>query len=153
MTDDLVATARRLAKASHKKPRQADLKRAISTAYFALFHAMARDAADLLVAVGPNRPDKAWAQAYRALGHGFAKNACGQVRALGFSPAICSCADAFVTLQQARHDADYDPGHRVSRADALAAIALAEQAIRDVRMPPRKHRLAFAVQLLLHKRA
>jgi hypothetical protein len=151
--DDLVATARRLAKASQKKPRQADLKRAVSTAYFALFHAMARDAANLFVGVGANRPDKAWAQAYRALGHGFAKNACGQVRALGFPPAICSCADAFVTLQQARHDADYDPGHKASRADALAAITLAEQAIRDLRTTPRKDRRAFAVQLLLQKRA
>jgi len=152
VTDDLVATARRLAKASRGKPRQADLKRAISTAYFALFHALARDTADLLVGVGPSRPDKAWAQAYRALGHGFAKNACGQVRALGFPPAVCACADAFVTLQQARHDADYDPRHRVSRADAMAAIALAEQAIRDLRTAPRKYRLAFAIQLHFPKR-
>ena len=57
------------------KPRQADLKRAISTAYYALFHAMAKDAADMLVGVGADRPDKAWTQLYRALQHGDAKNA------------------------------------------------------------------------------
>ena len=124
MTDDLIVTARRLARASPKKPRQADLKRAISTAYYALFHAMARESADLLVGVGQNRADKAWAQVYRALEHGFAKKACGQVRALGFPPTICSCADAYVTLQEARHDADYDPIHRVLRADALAVIGI-----------------------------
>ena len=49
MSQDLLATARRLAKASPQKPRQSDLKRAISTAYYALFHAMARNAADMLV--------------------------------------------------------------------------------------------------------
>jgi hypothetical protein len=69
----LIVTARKLAHASPQKPRQADLKRAISTAYYALFHAMAKIAADMLVGVGPNRPDKAWTQAYRALQHGDAK--------------------------------------------------------------------------------
>ncbi len=83
MADDLIATARRLAKASARKPRQADLKRAISTAYYALFHAIARDAADLLVGTGKDRPDKAWKQVYRALDHGPAKTACGQLRGLG----------------------------------------------------------------------
>ena len=51
----MIATARKLAKASPQKPRQADLKRAVSTAYYALFHAMAKDAADMLVGVGPSR--------------------------------------------------------------------------------------------------
>ena len=67
----LIVTARKLAHASTQKPRQADLKRAISTAYYALFHAMAKNAADLLVGVGSNRPDKAWTQTYRALQHGM----------------------------------------------------------------------------------
>lgn len=152
MSDDLIATARRLAKASPRRPRQADLKRAISTAYYALFHALARNAADSLVGVGQNRPNKAWAQAYRALEHGFARTACGQVRTLGFPAPLCACADAFLTLQQARHDADYDPDQRVTRADAMAAISLAEQAIRHLRRSSRKDRLAFAVQLLFKKR-
>lgn len=104
MTDGLLSTARRLAKASPKKPKQSDLKRAISTAYYAFFHAMARDAANLLVGTGQNKPDKAWAQTYRALDHRFAKNGCEQVRTLGFPQAICACADAFVTLQEARHN-------------------------------------------------
>jgi uncharacterized protein (UPF0332 family) len=53
----LIVTARKLAKASPKKPRQADLKRAVSTAYYALFHALAKNAADQLVGVAQNRPD------------------------------------------------------------------------------------------------
>ncbi|MEX2647574.1 MAG: hypothetical protein WD673_01015 [Alphaproteobacteria bacterium] len=148
----MIVTARRLARARPKKPRQADLKRAISTAYYALFHALAQNAADCLAGTGAKRPAKAWSQAYRALEHGFAKSACEQARSLGFPPTICSCADAFVTLQQARHDADYDPHYRVLRDEALAAIALAEQAIQDLKASARSDRLGFAVQLLLKKR-
>jgi hypothetical protein len=96
----LIVTARKLARASPSKPRQADLKRSVSTAYYALFHALARDAADMLVGVGPNRPDKAWTHVYRSLQHGDAKNACAAVRNLGFPRTIVTCADAFMTLQQ-----------------------------------------------------
>ena len=147
----MIVTARKLANASPKKPRQAELKRAISTAYYALFHAMAKDAADMLVGVGQNRPDKAWSHVYRSLQHGDAKNACAGVQGLGFPLNIVDCADAFVDLQQMRHDADYDPAHWVLRADALEAIIMAETAIRLLKASPRKDRIAFAVQLL-HKR-
>ena len=47
IAEDLLATARRLAKASPRKPRQADLRRSISTAYYALFHALAADGSQL----------------------------------------------------------------------------------------------------------
>ena len=81
----------------------------------ALFHAFAKDAANLLVGVGPNRPRKAWSHIYRSLQHGDAKTACEAVRNLSFPATIVTCAEAFVTLQQERHDADY----RVLPADAL----------------------------------
>lgn len=148
----MIVTARKLANASPKKPRQADLRRAVSTAYYALFHAMAKDAADMLLGVGPTRPDRAWTQVYRALDHGVAKSACQAVRNLNFPAGIRSCADAFVSLQQKRHDADYDPDHRVMRADALSAIQEAENAIRSLVASPKRDRTAFAVQILLKKR-
>lgn len=152
MSEQLVATARRLAGASRKKPRQSDLKRAVSTAYYALFHSMARNAADMLVGVGSDRPDKAWTQVYRSLEHGPAKNACKELRNLGFPAALIGCGDAFVQLQQARHDADYDPDHSVNLATALAMTELAENAVRDLKASPRKDRKAFAVQVLLKRR-
>lgn len=148
----MIVTARKLANASPQRPRQADLRRSISTAYYALFHAMAKDAADLLVGVGANRPDKAWTQTYRALQHGDAKAACEAVRKLNFPNTIKTCADAFVALQQKRHEADYDPDYRVLRADALDAIQQAEDAIRNLKASPRRDRLAFAVQILMKKR-
>jgi uncharacterized protein (UPF0332 family) len=148
----VIVTARKLANASPNKPRQADLRRAMSTAYYALFHAMAKDAADMLVGVGPNRPDKAWTQTYRSLQHGDAKSACESVRNLNFPNTIKTCADAFVALQQKRHDADYDPDYRVLRADALDAIQQAEDAIRNLKASSKRDRRAFAVQILIKKR-
>lgn len=148
----MIATARKLARSSPRRPRQADLKRAVSTAYYALFHAVAKDAADMLVGVGPNRPEKAWTHVYRSLQHGEARTACEAVRNLDFPAAIIACAEVFVTLQQERHDADYNPDHRVLRADAIAAIDLAEKAIEDLRAAARKDRKALAVHLLHKKR-
>jgi uncharacterized protein (UPF0332 family) len=148
----LIVTAKKLAVASPKKPRQADLKRAISTAYYALFHALAKDAADLLIGTGSNRPNAAWTHLYRSLEHGVAKSGCIAVKNIDFPPAIKDCALAFVQLQEMRHDADYDPNLRVRRGDALEAIKLAESAIGNLRKSDRRDRLAFAVQILLRKR-
>ena len=152
IADDLLSTARRLAKASPRKPRQADLRRAISTAYYALFHAMAFDCANLLVGSSANVAAHTWAHTYRALDHGLAKNICMQARALGFPEAISLCAADFLNLQRRRHEADYDPLLRLKRADAADAIALAETAISNLRGSHKMDRRAFAVQLLLKRR-
>lgn len=95
---------------------------------------------------------QAWSQVYRALEHGFAKNACKQIRALGFSDDIMQCADAFTRLQEMRHTADYDPDERYSLVDALFADWLAEDALTALRSASRSERRAFSVQLLLKKR-
>ena len=65
----LLTTARKLARANPRKPSQADLKRAISTAYYAVFHVLAKQCADAFAGSGPGRSDKAWNQVYRALEH------------------------------------------------------------------------------------
>jgi len=148
----LIVTARKLANASRSKPRQADLRRAISTAYYALFHALAKDAADLLVGVGTNRPDKAWSHLYRSLQHGDARTHCEAARGMTFPPQIKDCAYLFVELQQMRHDADYSPDRRYLRSDALQAIKHAEDAIAALKAAPKRDRRAFAVQLLHKKR-
>ena len=63
MIDGLVGTARRLATSGAKgKPRQSDLRRAISTAYYALFHALAKDGADLFVGAAAAHPIAEWAR-------------------------------------------------------------------------------------------
>jgi uncharacterized protein (UPF0332 family) len=135
------------------KPRHADLKRSVSTAYYALFHILARNGADLLVGAGPARPKKAWSHVYRALDHGFAKNACREAANLSFPPGIIECAKEFIELQEIRHKADYDPGARFTRVEVLDWVNRAESVIMKLRAAPRRHRKAFAVQLLLKKRS
>ena len=133
-------------------PRQSDLKRAISTAYYALFHAIARNGADLLVGVDPERAETAWRQTYRALDHGSAKNACAGLRALSFPPALIRCGEAFVALQEARHQADYDPDYRTNTSEAGFFVTQSEDAIAGLDSADRKDRVAFAVRLLLRVR-
>jgi len=97
-----------------------------------MFHALAGCCADLLI--GGTRADRsrhAWRQTFRALEHGAAKNACMH-RAIvqQFPKAIEDFANSFVTLQQHRHAADYDPAERFKKSDVEADIDTAEDAIR-----------------------
>ena len=103
---DLIQTARRLTESGAAQPTQADLRCAVSTAYYALFHCLAGAAADLLTGSGSHSPE--WHQVYRALEHGKAKRACRQQEAMrAFPTQIHSFAKAFADLQGARHEADY----------------------------------------------
>jgi hypothetical protein len=153
MSDDLLALADRLAKASPRRPRQADLHKAVSAAYYALFHAIAKNAADCLVGtVRATRPDRAWVQTYRALDHGPAKAACEAAHNMPFPPEIKDCANVFVELQKERHDADYHPHHRLTRVDTLKLIEKARAAIAGLRGAPMNDRRAFAVHVLMKRR-
>lgn len=153
MTDDFIALADRLASASPRRPRQVDLRRAVSTAYYALFHAIAKTVADIMVGARKgHRSEQAWAQAYRGLQHGDAKSACEGMRNQIIAPAIKNCADVFVRLQQSRHAADYDPLYRLSRAEAIEAVCIARDAIEKLRSAPSQDGRAFAVQVLVKKR-
>lgn len=100
MTQELIVTARKLAKANPMKPRQADLKRAVSTAYYALFHALAQTCADRLIGTGLRRNNPAWRQVYRSLEHGFARSDCERCKALGFPDEIVRFGNAFARLQK-----------------------------------------------------
>jgi uncharacterized protein (UPF0332 family) len=153
LSDDLIVTARRLARANPSRPRQADLRRAVSTAYYAVFHALARQCAERFVGTGQNRSRPAWQQVYRALDHGFVKNACFQAANLGFPTDIVTFADIFARLQDERHRADYDPETRYTRADVQALISMADQAVSALSSAPKDDRTAFAALVLLKKRA
>lgn len=153
MSVELLSTAKRMVALSRTRPRQSDLKRAISTAYYALFHAVARNNADRLIGVGANRSDKAWRQTYRALNHGEAFRACNNLLALGFPADLVQVGIAFRTLQEQRHNADYDPTHRVSRQDALAAISTAEAALTALQGASRKDQAALAALVLFKFRS
>src|SRR5262245_31260535 len=113
-----------------------------------MFNFLARECADLFIGTGAARKSPPWIQVHRALEHGRAKNGCGQVRALGFSIKIVRFADLFVSMQEERHNADYDPRARYTRTEVAGLIGTVDQAIRDFKTSPRPDRLAFATLVL-----
>ena len=109
---DLSAAAKLLAEHPRRgRPPEANLRRAISTAYYALFHCLAENCADMMVGgSGARRSRDAWRQVYRSLEHGTARRRCGDWRAMQNYPAVVTnFATDFVEMQDLRHTADYDP--------------------------------------------
>ncbi len=148
---DLITTARSLTELDPRQPTQANLRRAVSTAYYAVFHSLAHAAADLLIG---RESSAAWHQVYRALEHGNAKNACQQIQAMQRFPCeIQEFAETFVVLQGVRHQADYAYGVTYERQDTVAAIDRAEDAINQFEAAHREQRLGFIAHVLFRRRS
>jgi hypothetical protein len=148
LPQDLLEQAVYLAKREIKKPKQASLRRAVSAAYYGLFHLLSSDAARLL---SPTAPSDLKIVIQRAFNHGDMSRACKSFmaansaisagRQAGALPAavhglldfpldsdLVDVLRAFVELQEARHEADYDLQRAWSRLDALARVEDARQA-------------------------
>jgi len=150
---DLIASANILVASCKGKPSQVSLRRATSSAYYAMFHCLARSCADLLVGgMNATRSKHAWRQTYRALEHGFTKSACKDGLITKFPKAIEDFANTFVTMQEKRHAADYDPAVRLTKSEVVADIKTTEQAIKEFQKVPAKDRRAFAAHVLFKKR-
>ena len=151
LADGLIGSARLLCSGGGRgKPKQADLRRAVSSAYYAVFHALARTCADVLIGkTKSRRPNKAWVEVYRGLDHGIVKNACEAASRVAFPQEIQDFADAFHQLQMARLGADYDPMVRVSKTEAIGYIVLAEDSIAALEAAPYNDKLAFAAWVLI----
>ena len=132
---DLLEQARHLAKRERGRPKQASLRRAVSSAHYALFHLFLEEAA--LQAVPGNlaswRPVTA-----RAINHGdlrkvatwFVSRALPAPLSLSapLSSDIHLVASACWQLQQIRHQADYDTTAKFTRQDVLLLVSDAEEA-------------------------
>ena len=91
-----------------------------------------------------SRSQPAWIQTYRAVEHGFAKGQCEKRSLISrFPDGIRDFAEAFVTLQERRHGADYDPTSRFRRSEVEALIVAAERAIAALEHAPAVDRRAF----------
>ena len=128
----------------------------MSTAYYALFHCLARCCADTLVGkTRTHRREPAWRQAYRALEHGHARTQCSRPVIREFPPGIEGFAEVFVDMQHKRQRADYDPRSpdgRWKKSDVEAHIAAAAEAIASFEAAPLPDRRAFAVLVLFKSR-
>jgi uncharacterized protein (UPF0332 family) len=144
--EDLLEQAVKLAKLDVKKPRQVNLRRAISSAYYALFHLLVDEACRTQIGTQHNQAPFRHALG-RAFLHGVMKDACrsfgGGTLKKGVSrglPAsfvipleIQRLASTFVDLQDKRHLADYDLTERFRRSDVLSLILEVEKHTQDFR--------------------
>ena len=151
---DLLSTAQYLLGRHKGKPKQADLKRATSTIYYALFHTLARCCADCMIGgFNSDRSKPAWRQVYRSLDHGFAKQQCKDLTTIRkFPKDIEDFSNSFVTMQYKRHQADYDPDCRITKSEVLNDYSQVTTVIEKFRKTPIKDRRAFAAFVLLKKR-
>ena len=134
------------------RPRQAMLKRAISTAYYAMFHALCQTNANALIGISPGPPyPMAWTRAYRVLDHNFARERLVQHHSRA-SEAIQAFALSFSDLQQQRHRADYDPNARFLRSEVGILIERTETAVQELLAATDAERRALAAIVLLRDR-
>lgn len=151
---DLIRIAGQLASGAvggnRGRPRQAELRRAVSAAYYALFHALAHCCANRLA--GSGRAGASWIQTYRALEHGHARNQCNDQSAMSVFPAgIQDFGKIFVLMQRQRQQADYSASATFARDRVMQLITETEVAITALESAPGTDRRAFAIHVLLRR--
>lgn len=158
--DHLFEQAEKLVEAPQAgPPRQVDVRRAISAAYYAVFHALLTAVADQFVG-RTKRGTIEYALVYRSVSHGWLKSVCDGLKSSqakrpfsqhaphgGFGPDIQMLALAVLDLQEKRHSADYDPVGMVRTPDALLAIRLGRTALARFGRAPAANRTRFLALL------
>ena len=135
MADDLLGVAREMAQSPVSNWEQARLRRAVSTAYYALFHFLLEQASARFV-------DDPAIQSLvsRGFSHSDLQKAATTFKS-GALPIhiksvfpdpipieIVQLSTAFVTLQQARHAAEYDLLQALTHQQVITHVTAAEQA-------------------------
>jgi uncharacterized protein (UPF0332 family) len=145
-------------------PRQTDLRRAISNAYYAVFHTVLTEVADEIV--GKTRRAKPqYALVYRSIAHSSLRTLClaAKEKSLAekyakyaprgeFSDEIRAFATAFLDLFEKRHLADYDPLFKAKKSDVILHVATARAAIAKLKKSKPDIRKAFCTLLVFSPR-
>ena len=129
------------------------LRRAVSSAYYAMFHCLAQDCADLFIGgAGADRSKPAWRQVYRALEHGAARSQCQNSAVISrFPKPVEDFAVAFVAMLLKRHRADYAPDGVFLKSDVSSDVEIVRKAITSYRKVAIPDRRAFCAWILLHR--
>jgi uncharacterized protein (UPF0332 family) len=145
----LVATARGLTR-RRGRARRSDLNRAVSTAYYALFAAIAFRLTTSLCGTRAAGREASWDGVYRSIGHDALQSMLAR-HAVGHpvSDRARALSAAFARMKQQRNLADYDPAFRVTRARAEQLVADCEEALHLVEQISAQDWLALAVALLV----
>ena len=133
-------------------PTDEHVRRAVSSAYYALFHALASSNADALIGA-PHDPATAaaWSRIYRALDHGTARRELQRYRH-EFSSGAQAFVDAFQEIQNQRHAADYNHNDTFTSQQAEIWLARVEAIITDYLQSDRSERAYIAALTLVRGR-
>jgi len=118
--DELLEQATHLAGRDRTRPKQANLRRAVSTAYYALFHLLISEA------VGYWRLKRQRSILARSFDHRKMRGVCNGCRSQ--MAELNGVTAAFVDLQQSRHLADYDNSKAWTRVEVMSEITTASKA-------------------------
>lgn len=155
--DDLLHQAFTLVHKEPRKPKQASLRRAVSSAYYALFHLLIHEA------VANWRNEDQRASLSRVFDHAHMKAASNRVQDMRLYPVreesaavvadLRVVAKTFAQLQEQRHIADYDNARFWTKTEALFQVASVERAF-DVWRRIRKQRIAqdYLLSLMVRRR-
>lgn len=141
-------------------PLQVDLRRAISSAYYALFHLTATALADEFVGAA-HRGSSRYDLVHRSVDHRAIKDLCliaaktspppkyvPYVSLKGFGRDILIFAEAVVELQVRRHQADYAVMERYRTRDAMSAVEKGRTGMERFRAADPSDRRLFLTLLL-----
>jgi hypothetical protein len=141
--EELLVQARFLASLDPHSPIQANLRRAVSSAYYAVFHLFSAEVAALVISSGPSGLRK---RTQRALTHNTMYKAAESFSQPGVRPRnlpadidlsgpvsleLTLIAKGFKQLQDERHAADYDVSRSFDRIEVLALVKTAEDIFAD----------------------
>jgi hypothetical protein len=150
---DWIEQAEYLASKEDGRPKEASLRRSVSTAYYALFHELNRTVANALV--GSSTSWETYTPMYRMVDHLAAKEFFKRLQNRGsedfklLGAAVAEIGTSFVQLQDERLRADYNPEpypHR--RQDVVELIAQAKDSAVKLDGLSSELKLALAVRLL-----
>jgi hypothetical protein len=170
--DELIELAYHLAgrDAGRGRPRTVWLRRAMSSAYYALFHELVEWAVWRTVSDDPVREPERWTVA-RWYQHGDVRQVSEWISALAtrgrgapesvaslfggmnapreIPAGLASVAESFIALHDARQSADYDHAMDVTKEEALALVDRAADAINTWRDIPAGYHADLFMMLLL----
>lgn len=138
---DLLAVARLLLSAGSAAPSEAQLRRAVSTGYYAVFHKVLRAGAERFMGAD-TQMTAGYNLLYRGFSHARMKSVCvslnvpmlskllrEQLGRAAVSQDMRDFGSIFAILQDARHLADYDPSATFSLSNSTDLVSLAETAM------------------------
>jgi uncharacterized protein (UPF0332 family) len=138
----------------HGSTSAAFRRRAVSTSYYAVFHALAKLCASILLP-SVDRKSEAYERVYRALDHGPIRTAfTTKGSALKGRETLQKIGELIVQLQSERHRADYSPPNNsiFSAEVAKNLVEQARRAVKEIENLSDDDRVALATALLFKSR-